>query len=236
VLVTLEIFEWPNRQMIDPKSNENRLGHKLLVSSFAPPCVFSIMTAAALITENNEKQVEKESEIILKSGTGNLLKTENLTNEKQSISNTKDLLKKAREAANQKFSMTINKDRNENLNKFHSPVMDRNVLKREESPAWYGQVIKTKLKRTAEPPSKKKTSMIADKMHKPDFSVNVQASKSLYDYYKKVRGEYEDFKEIEAARLQKRLEKFSDFPKNSKKTFEGKKDMNSSCSCSYMIF
>lgn len=171
--------------------------------------------AATVSTENNEKDVEG-SEIILKSG--NLLESE-----KGAISNTRDLLKKAREAAKQKFAMTINKDKNENLSRIDSPIVDKIVLKGTESPAWHGEIIKIKLKRPTEPTTRKKTRKITEQItSKSAPTAGIPASKSLIEYYKKVRGEYEDFKEIEAIRLQKRLEKFSDFQNNSRKTFEGK--------------
>jgi len=187
------------------------------------------MTAAAAVsTENNEKDVEVEdSEIILKSG--NIIESEKSTNEKGTISNTKDLLKMVRETANQKFAMTINKDKNENLIKIDSSVVNKIVLKEKESPSWHGQMIKIKLKRATEPPTKKKTSKITEQItNKSAFIAIGPASKSLIEYYKKVRGEYENFKEIEAVRLQKRLEKFSDFQNNSMKTFEGKTKTNES--------
>jgi len=176
------------------------------------------MTAAATAvpTENNEKDVE-ESKIILKSG--NILEIEKLTNEKGAISSTRDLLKMVREAANQKFAMTMN----ENLSTIDSTIVNKIVLKEKESPAWHGKMIKIKLKRTTEPPTKKKTRKITEQITNNSTSIAVgPASKSLIGYYRKVRGEYEDFKEIEAVRLQKRLEKFSDFQNNSMKTFEGK--------------
>lgn len=202
-------------------SNENKFGRKVLVSAFAlacPPALFApIMTAAATALTNESKET-KEDEIILKSS--KLPETEKLTDERP-ISNTKDLLKKAREAANQKFALTINKD---HLNNLDSPVGNKIVLKGEESPAWHGQLIKIKLKRTVEPLLKKKTSTIPRINNKPaNYTVTAPASRSLFEYYKKVRGEYEDFKEIEAVRLQKRLEKLSDYQNNSKKTFEGNK-------------
>lgn len=204
-------------------SNENKFGRKVLVSSFAlacPPALFAPIMTAAAAALTNEPEGTKEDEIILKSA--KLPETEKLKDE-QLISNTKYLLKKARELANQKFALTINKD---HLNKLDSPVGNKIVLKGEESPAWHGQLIKIKLKRTVEPLSKKKTITSTSTNNKPaNNSVTAPASRSLFEYYKKVRGEYEDFKEIEAVRLQKRLEKLSDYPTNSKKTFEGNKNM-----------
>ena len=163
---------------------------------------------AVLSVENetkNNKIDEKET----------ILETEKSKN----VSSTKDLLKKAKEAANQKFALTINKDKTENYSKVNSPISSKLVLKGEESPAWHGQIIRTKLKRTT-PETVKKSSKPITTERLCTNKQSLPASRTLFDYYKKVRSEYEDFREIEAVRLQKRLEKFSDSPKN--RNFEGK--------------
>ena len=136
-----------------------------------------------------------------------------------SFSGTRELLKRAREAANQKFAKSITVTTTLNSTAQSSKL----VLKGSESPAWNGQIIKTKLIRPAKPlercqkkEAKNRVSLSTSKMS--------PASSSLFDYFKTVRREYEDFREIEAVRLQKRLEKLSDFePINEQKQkFEGK--------------
>lgn len=149
-----------------------------------------------------------------------LMENEKLTDESQKTSNTRELLKKAREAANQKFAMTINKkETSEDVtNKANSSKV---VLNGAESPAFHGQLIKTKLKRVTEPVRVKKSINKTSEQNQ-NIKQPTSASKSLLDFYKKVRAEYEDFREIEAVRLEKRLEKFSDFPKGASQSFEGK--------------
>ena len=131
---------------------------------------------------------------------------------------TRELIKKAREAANQKFAQTINKPAVEATNPIKAER--KLVLKGEESPAWHGALIKTKLKR---PDNSVKLKSIKPSIHLNNSNcTNSNASKSLFEFYKEIRKEYEDFREIEASRLQRRLEKLSDFPKESDSTkFEG---------------
>lgn len=131
-------------------------------------------------------------------------------------SNTRDLIRKAREAANQKFAQTINK--------LEVPNFERKlVLKGEESTAWHGALIKTKLNRPANLAKANKLKNVT-KPTIPSMSMGSSGSKCLFGFYKEIRREYEDFREIEASRLQRRLEKLSDFPMESGiSNFEGKK-------------
>ena len=64
-----------------------------------------------------------------------------------SFSGTRELLKRAREAANQKFAKSITVTTTLNSTAQSSNL----VLKGSESPAWNGQIIKTKLIRPAKP-------------------------------------------------------------------------------------
>lgn len=138
----------------------------------------------------------------------------------QQTSSTRELLKRVRVAAEEKFAFTQNKNNS-------APISSRIVLKGSESPAWHGSITKTKLKQrpTTSSSTTRDRDIITTIKPMPTIKTIAQtpaATKCLYDYFVKVRGEYEDFREIEAVRLQRRLEKFSDFPRGSKTVhFEG---------------
>jgi len=142
-------------------------------------------------------------------------------------SNTRELIKKAREAANQKFAQTINKAGVE-----VSSSERKIVLRGEESSSWHGALIKTRLKRPNNPIKPKNIKPAI-----PSPSTGSRGSKCLFEFYKEIRGEYEDFREIEASRLQRRLEKLSDFPLESDLSkFEGKNGSTIYYTVHYILF
>lgn len=127
-------------------------------------------------------------------------------------SNTRELLKKACEAANQKFTQTINKI------PIDVPTEHKIVLIGKESPSWHGALIRKKLSRPVSAIVKPKN------IHPATIKNNSSSpsSKSLFEFFTEIRQEYEDFREIEVSRLKRRLEKLSDFPNDSIVSFEGK--------------
>lgn len=128
-------------------------------------------------------------------------------------SNTRELIKKAREVANQKFAQTINKPVSVEV-----PIENKIVLKGDEIVNRHGNLIKTKLKRPEINPIKAKAKELKSRTTPVSTTPNQRGSKCLFEFYKEIRREYEDFREIEASRLKKRLEKLSDFPENSDST------------------
>ena len=162
---------------------------------------------------NNEGHVE-----ILKSS---VMDSEEIESKSPPLrnSNTRELIKKAREAANHKFAQTIGKNKN-----IVASTERKIVLKGEEMGSRHGNLIKTKLKRPNNPIKPKfKEIKSTIRANSNSLSINPRPSKCLFEFYKEIRGEYEDFREIEASRLKKRLEKLSDFPEGSDLLkFEGK--------------
>ena len=129
-------------------------------------------------------------------------------------SNTRELIKKAREVANQKFAQTINKP----AASIEAPIENKIVLKGDEIVNRHGNLIKTKLKRPEINPIKAKAKELKSRATPVSTTPNQRGSKCLFEFYQEIRREYEDFREIEASRLKKRLEKLSDFPENSDST------------------
>lgn len=126
-------------------------------------------------------------------------------------SNTRELIKKAREVASQKFAQTINKP----AASIEVSIENKIVLKGDEIVNRHGNLIKTKLKRPEINPIKAKAKELKSRATPVSTTPNQRGSKCLFEFYKEIRREYEDFREIEASRLKKRLEKLSDFPENS---------------------
>lgn len=153
------------------------------------------------------------------------------------ISSTRELLQKAKEAANLKFSQSVNNpiphpvhstDNNNSINNSNNNNHENRVLRSSESPAWHSELTKTTLKK--KPQASLKQQRISSLSHPPPPSKQITTeniptganSKSLFQFYKLVRNEFDDFREIEAVRLQRRLEKLSDFSKNENCSIGGK--------------
>lgn len=184
---------------------------------------------AAAVSIDDSRESKETEEIVLKSA--EIEESEKLTDG----FGTRELLKKSREAAKQKFAKTVNVNNSgNNINTNNNNSIDNTastknsvklVLKGVESPAWHGQLIKIKLKRlnkTLTNFSRKANNLTRISSNDSNHSPTAPSPKSLFEYYKAVRREYEDFREIEAIRLQKRLEKLSDFEPNGLQKFEGK--------------
>jgi hypothetical protein len=157
------------------------------------------------------------------------------------ISSTRELLQRAKEAANLKFSQSVNNpiphpvhstDNNNSINNSNNNNHENRVLRSSESPAWHGELIKTTLKKKPQVSLKQPriSSLSLSLSHPPPPSKQIANaniptganSKSLFQFYKLVRNEFEDFREIEAVRLQRRLEKLSDFSTNENCSIGGK--------------
>ena len=137
-----------------------------------------------------------------------------------SSSGTREFLKRAKEAANQKFAQTINKP----SSAADDGRINKTVLRGKESPAFHTKIVRIKLENRTlianQSQSKSSPKLLKSSNKNSEISPKYGHSRSLFEFFCKVKREYEDFGEIEALRLQKRLEKLSDYPDNSI-TFDG---------------
>lgn len=199
---------------------------------------------------------------------------------KKKISNTRELLKRVKDSANQKLAHSINLNEINENKKYSKQAKDSSpfVLRGSESPAWHGLLTKTLLKRQPTKQAQATTTLsvttsISNKQKNcsnfgyekekefskcnicqcketkscgscfaksktfqsclcHDRNVNensktqIGTQRSIFSYFNEVRREYKDFREIEAVRLQRRLEKLADIPESSIYDFEGKKINN----------
>lgn len=177
--------------------------------------------------------------------------------DKVKISSTRELLKRVKDSANQKFAHSINFNVNNETRNYPKQTNESSptVLRGSESPAWHGLLTKTLLKRqpnkqtttisaTTTPTTNKikikycldcgcevkinkfkgvdSCSSCARKSSNKNSRTKIGYQRNIFPYFKEVRGEFKDFREIEAVRLQRRLEKLADIPLPLIQNFDGK--------------
>ena len=197
---------------------------------------------------------------------------------KVKLSSTRELLKRVKDSANQKFAHSINFNINNEAQNYPEQTNESSptVLRGSESPAWHGLLTKTLLKRQSDKQTTTttKTLTITNKKNNCldcgcEMKINkckggelcsscarnasftqwntsclsccqcqegnrgeknvckhsrtkIGYQRNIFSYFKEVRREFKDFREIEAVRLQRRLEKLADIPLPLIQNFDGK--------------